>query len=408
MKLQFQIAFKYLFSRKSHSIVNLLSIVSTLAIAITVAAMVFILALQGGLIQSINNIYQDFDPHLKITRNNTNSNSTCFTPTEPQLAKLQNISQIESHSYSVVVNALLQYKNQHSVVEIIGVDSNYLKTTNLTNLITHGSGVIKLGDIEQLIVGQGVAYNLGINTAMSRPATIFGINQTAHLPTNLMMAASAAVSHTAFPSSVFTMDKELDEKTVISSIELARKIAMIDSSQVSAINIRLTDADNTRRVQKELQAIFGKDFFVKNGIEQRPLIFKFINIERWINIMLLSIIVLVASLSLVGSTVTMVSEKRSASNLLVNIGMNERQARGIFLYLGAIITCLAIALGLGLGLLLSVAQLHLGFLQMNAASFLFNAYPIAINLSDILIVTVITLGISIGIIGVTIRSIKVI
>ena len=399
MKLQFQIALKYLFSRKSHSIVNLLSVVSIIAIAITVAAMVFILALQGGLAKSVHSLYQNFDPHLKIQH----ANNDYFTPPTEFLAKLKDMNNVETHANSVNVNALLQYKNEHTVVQIIGIDSNYINTTDLHKLITHGSGIVKLGDIEQLIVGQGVAYNLGVNPAMSKPAHIYSINQTTAQTNNI---ATMVTSETAFPSSVFVMDKQLDEQTVIASIELARKVAAIDNNQVSAINVKLKNADKVQAVKKELRKLLGDEFIVADRIEQRPMIFKFINIERGINIMLLSVIIVVASLSLVGSTVTMISEKRNATNLLKHIGMSEKNTSNIFLSLGAIITLLALSLGLILGIGISLAQLHFGFLQMGAASFLFDAYPIDINLSDILIVAAITLACSISIIGLTIKTVK--
>ena len=399
MKLQFQIALKYLFSRKSHSIVNLLSIVSIFAIAITVAAMVFILALQGGLAKSVHSLYQDFDPHLKINH----ADSSYFTVTNKIIANLNEIEQIKTHSSSVDVNALLQYKNEHTVVKVIGIDSNYTNATNLQKLVTHGSGVVKLGDIEQLIVGQGVAYNLGINPAMSRPAKIYSINKNASVLGNL---AAMVTSETAFASSVFAMDKQLDEQTIISSIGMARNIAAIDTNQVSAINIRIINPKNVNAVKKELRELLGSEFSVNDRIEQRPMIFRFINIERWINIMLLSVIIVVASLSLVGSTVTMISEKRNASNLLMHIGMSEKQITWVFISLGAIITCVALVFGLILGLGLSLMQQQFGFLQMGAASFLFDAYPIDINITDVIIVAVITMCCSMSIIATTVKTVK--
>lgn len=378
---------------------NLLSVVSIVAIATTVAAMVFILALQGGLANSVHSLYQNFDPHLKIQH----AENAYFTPSYKIFDKLIEIEDIDTHAYSVDVNALMQYNNEHTVVKIIGIDSNYIHTTNLQKLITHGSGVVKLGDIEQLIVGQGVAYNLGVNPAMSRPAKIYSINQQHSQSTNL---AAMVTSETAFAASIFVMDKQLDEQTVMASIDIARDLAAIDSNHISAINIALKDSDNLNDVKKELRMFLGDEFTVSDRIEQRPMIFKFINIERAINIMLLTVIIVVASLSLVGSTVTMISEKRNASNLLMHIGMSEKQTSNIFISLGAIITIIALTLGLILGIGMSVAQQYFGFLKMGAASFLFDAYPIDINLSDILIVAAVTITCSMSIIGATIKTVK--
>ena len=58
---------RYLFSKKSHSVINVISGVSAVAVAVPVMAMVILLSVFNGFEGLIRDMYKSFDPDILIT-----------------------------------------------------------------------------------------------------------------------------------------------------------------------------------------------------------------------------------------------------------------------------------------------------------------------------------------------------
>lgn len=390
--VKLKIALRYLFSRKSHSIINLLSVVSVVAIVVPVAAAIFIVSLHNGLSDVIKSSYSKFDPDLKIET----VNGQLFCVDSIQIPHNEAIEQI---TYVVEGDAVIEYKGRQLAVKIKGVDQNYLKVTRVDSLLSNGEFELRKGDLNQLVVGQGVAYALGINVALLEPIKIFSL---VSMP---FVAMPLVNEQSAFPSGTFVLDKQTDGQLVFASSEFAQKI--FATNFISAVEIKLKNSQNQNVIAQEIEAELGDKFVVKTKLEQRESLFKVINIEKWITVMLLMLIVVIAALSLVGAMVIMVTEKHKQNQTLLVLGYTVKDIKKIYLWLGWAISIIGVGLGAALGIGISFAQQTWEFLTIGSESFLIDAYPVDVVYYDVSIISAVVMTVTVTIVWITTRFVKI-
>lgn len=390
--VKLKIALRYLFSRKSHSIINLLSVVSVVAIVVPVAAAIFIVSLHNGLSDVIKSSYSKFDPDLKIET----VNGQLFCVDSIQIPHNEAIEQI---TYVVEGDAVIEYKGRQLAVKIKGVDQNYLKVTRVDSLLSNGEFELRKGDLNQLVVGQGVAYALGINVALLEPIKIFSL---VSMP---FVAMPLVNEQSAFPSGTFVLDKQTDGQLVFASSEFAQKI--FATNFISAVEIKLKNSQNQNVIAQEIEAELGDKFVVKTKLEQRESLFKVINIEKWITVMLLMLIVVIAALSLVGAMVIMVTEKHKQNQTLLVLGYTVKDIKKIYLWLGWAISIIGVGLGAALGIGISFAQQIWEFLTIGSESFLIDAYPVDVVYYDVSIISAVVMTVTVTIVWITTRFVKI-
>lgn len=391
--LKLRIAWRYIFSRKSHSVINLLSVVSVIAVAVPVSATVFVVSLHNGLAEMIYGMYGQFDSQVKIV----SEDGVFFNPEDVDLSGL-NFVKVQSEV--IEQGVLVESAKGQSVAFLRGVDSHYVDVVEIDSLVTHGSFELTHGDLDEVVLGQGLAYDLGVNVALNEAVTIYSLNS---LP---MVAMPIFNYETAFPSGVYTLDKATDSKYLFSSLEQARRLLGKDSL-VSSIEVRLVDGVNVDDAIRQIKGRVGERFLVKGQIEQRDALFKIINIEKWITMMLLGVIIFIAALSLVGSIVIMVAEKRRQNVTLLQLGYTTSNIRQIYNCLGISISAIGLFCGIVLGVGLSLIQQRWGVLSLGSDNLVIDAYPINIVFWDIVAIFTLVLLITSVITYVTTRTVKI-
>lgn len=393
--LKLKIALRYIFSRKSHSVINLLSIVSVVAVAIPVAASVLVVSLHNGLSDAIFGMYSDFDADIKIE-------PTVGETFDPSVFVAKDFDFVAADTKILEQGVVLSDdQGRQSVAVFKGVDSNFRQVVNIDKLITHGEFELKLGDLDQVVVGQGLAYNMGINPALMSPISIYGISS---LP---MVVLPIFNVEDAFPVAVFVLDKSVDQSYMFGSIDQARRL-FGKTDMVSAIDVKIDPKTDLNSAAKSIQNALGEDFKVKTRSQQRDALFKIVNIEKWITMLLLGVIVFIAALSLVGSIVIMVAEKTKQNLTLMQLGYQESDIRKIYTNLGVVIAILGLVVGLVLGLTLSWVQMNWGILTIGEGNFIVNAYPIKIVFWDIFTIFGVVITITAAITYVTTKTVRVI
>lgn len=362
------------------------------AIVVPVAAAIFIVSLHNGLSDVIKSSYSKFDPDLKIET----VNGQLFCVDSIQIPHNEAIEQI---TYVVEGDAVIEYKGRQLAVKIKGVDQNYLKVTRVDSLLSNGEFELRKGDLNQLVVGQGVAYALGINVALLEPIKIFSL---VSMP---FVAMPLVNEQSAFPSGTFVLDKQTDGQLVFASSEFAQKI--FATNFISAVEIKLKNSQNQNVIAQEIEAELGDKFVVKTKLEQRESLFKVINIEKWITVMLLMLIVVIAALSLVGAMVIMVTEKHKQNQTLLVLGYTVKDIKKIYLWLGWAISIIGVGLGAALGIGISFAQQTWEFLTIGSESFLIDAYPVDVVYYDVSIISAVVMTVTVTIVWITTRFVKI-
>ncbi len=386
MNLPLFIALRYLFSKKKQNIINIISAISVAGIIVGTMALVIVLSVFNGFNSLIESLFSNFDPDLKITA----VRGKMFSPTENRFEEIKNLPDVVHYAEVIEEVALLKYNSQQYVATIKGVPSNYGNYTNIDTLVIDGAFMLEDENTEYAIVGQGVAYNLGLGLSFVDPIRMFVPkkgNQTSINP------ARALNYDYIFPSGVFSVLEEIDSKYVIVPFNFASRLFETDG-QVSAVELGIDANANTGRLQKNIQEILGDSFEVKNKYEQHDLIYKTMRSEKWAAYLILVFILIVASFNMLGSLSMLIIDKKEDLFILRGMGADSKLIRKIFLFEGWLISLFGAVIGSLLGILISWLQIRFGFISLpGAGSFIITAYPVKIIFSDILIIIGVVLGI---------------
>ena len=384
MNFPFFIAKRYLFTSKSKNVVNIISYISLFGVSVGTAALVIVMSVFNGFEKIVLDMYNSFDPHLKIT-------SVVGKTFNPEDVKSILLEQKDINLYAEVLEekVLIQNNGNEIIATIKGVDDNFNELVNFSKLVVFGDSVFENFNGNVVIVGNGIAYNLSINVN-----NIFEqINITAPNRTSKYIKDKSDLVKTAFlPIGVFSVQAEYDNEYIICPLKNLQNI-LERENEVSAIEVNLLNSENMEDVKSETQKQIGDNYIVKTRLEQHEFLYKLLNSEKLAVFLILVFILIIASFNIISSLSMMMIDKQKDIKTFWNLGSSEKQIRNIFFTKGILGVLVGSAIGLFIGVGFSLLQQHFGFIAMEG-NFVVNAYPVELNIKDVLIVeiTVIVIG----------------
>ncbi len=379
MNLPLFIAKRYLVSKKKQNIINIISAISVAGIIVGTMALVIVLSVFNGFNSLIETFFSNFDPDLKITA----AEGKMFTPADYPFEEIKELPGVVHYSEVIEEVALLKYNSQQYPAIVKGVPSNYANYTKIDTLIVDGSFLLKEDGINYALVGQGVAYNLGIGITFVDPIRIFVPRKGRQSSVNI----SRSINYDyIFPSGIFSVLEEIDSKYIIVPYNYAKDL-FESGDQVSSVELGLDPEVKPRKLQKEIQEILGETFHVKNKYQQHDLIYKTMKTEKWAAYLILVFILIVASFNMLSSLSMLIIDKKEDLFILRSMGADDQLIRRIFLFEGWLISFLGAVVGALLGILICWLQIKFEFITLpGAGSFVISAYPVKIIFSDIVII----------------------
>ncbi len=379
MDLPFFIAKRYLVSKKKQNIINIISAVSVVGIIVGTMALVIVLSVFNGFTSLINTFFSNFDPDLKITV----KEGKMFNPNNYDFEKVKNLPGVAYYSEVIEEVALLKYGNQQYPAIVKGVPDNYARYTHIDSLIVNGEFSLKNEGMNYAVVGQGVAFNLGIGLTFVDPIRIFVPKKGKQVSMNL---ARAINQDYIYPSGIFSVLEEIDSKYIIVPFEYAAEL-FESGNRISAVELGFNPEISSKRLQKDIQEILGDKFLLKNKYQQHDLIYKTMKSEKWAAYLILVFILIIASFNILGSLSMLIIDKKEDLFILRSMGANSKLIRRIFLYNGWLISFIGAVLGSLLGIFICWLQIKFELITLpGAGSFIISAYPVQIILSDIFMV----------------------
>lgn len=374
--LTLRFARRYLFSKKSHSVINLISGVSLFAIAMPVAAMVILLSVFNGFEGLIHSMTSAFDADLTIT-----PRRGVTIPTEGvDTAALRRIEGVETLSWVVEQEALAKYGNRQQLVTVRGVEEHYTDLFPIREAITVGEYRLRQGDKECVVMGQGMTYMLGIRSLVTAPLELYALRRTsfsALLPTEGYRRQELPIT------GLFLLDAESESRYLLTSITLARRLFEREGVATSLL-MRLQSTADPEWVKRAVEEQLGEAFRVRTRYELRPSFYDMMTYEKW-GILFISLLVLViASFSVIGALTMLIIEKRREQQTLRSLGADTRFLRRIFVGEGFLLALLGGGGGLLLGVGVTLLQQHLGLIRLPVETFIMEAYPVELRVGDLL------------------------
>lgn len=390
MNFPLYIARRYLFSKKSHNAINIISMVSVCGVVIATIAMVCSLSVYNGFTDLVASFFSDFDPQLKISLRE----GKAFDPSIPSMQQIRELPEIDVFSEVVQDNALIRFNERQIPAVIKGVSANYDRLTNIDSTLVDGTFMLRVDVVDYATIGAGVAASLGARASFVSPLEFFAPKRTAKV--NMANPAASFNQEYAQVGAVFRINQPAyDENYVIVSLPLARDLFNYDT-EVTSIELKLKENADIKRTQEKIEAILGNEFRVENQYQQQAASFKMVEIEKWMTFLILSFILTIALFNIVGSLSMLMIEKKADVRTLRNMGADDTLISRIFLFEGWMISGFGALIGIIIGVVLCVLQQELGLLKLGqtAGEFVIDAYPVKVEGVDIFMVfvTVITIG----------------
>lgn len=392
MNLPFYIARRYLFSKKKHNAINIISAVSVCGVALATLALVCTLSVFNGFQDMVAGFFTAFDPELKITVRE----GKVFDPHESRVAQIHAMSEIEVWTETLEENAMVQYKDRQTMAVVKGVEDNFEQLTAIDSLL-YGTGKFVLNDsvVDYGILGVELMSELGTGIQFVDPLQVYAPKRNARV--NMANPAASFNSDYLFsPGAVFIVNQQkYDARYILTSLGFARRLFDYDT-EVSAIEIKLKPGSNIDAVEKKMEKILGERFVVQNRYEQQADVFRIMEIEKFISYLFLTFILAIACFNVIGSLSMLILDKRDDVKTLRNLGAGDQLITRIFLFEGRMISVFGASIGIVLGLLLCFLQQKFGLISLGGGngSFVVDAYPVSVHATDVLLVfvTVIAVG----------------
>lgn len=388
MKTAFYIARRYLVSKKSVNLINLISGISVAGVTIGTFALIVILSVFNGLESSIKAMFSSFDPDIKITA----AAGKSFDQKILQLEELQKTENVEWATPVIEENALLRYGERQYFVTMKGVPTNYDKISRLdSSFITSGKFLLEANQLPFAVVGQGVAYYLSVGMNFNEPIHVYSLKKNTTGSPNL----SNAVKHiTIYASGIFQGQQEIDSRFVLVPFEVARELFEMEN-RVNSVEIGVVPGSDPVQVKKKIEKLVGSTFVVKTEDEQHELFYKVMQSEKWAIFLILAFVLLIASFNILGSLSMLIIDKKDDIAILRSMGASQRLIRSIFLFEGWMISLAGAIIGMILGIAVCWIQIRFGILRIpgNDGTFIFSAYPVEIHLTDVIAIFLLVAGI---------------
>ena len=392
MNLPCYIARRYLFARKKHNAINIISAISVCGVALATMAMVCTLSVFNGFQEMVEQLFTAFDPELKITARE----GKVFQPDDPGIRQVQALPYIDVWTETVEDNAMVQYKNRQAMAIIKGVEDNFEQLTEIDSLL-YGTGQFMLNDpvADYGIMGVELMSELGTGIQFVDPLQVYAPKRNVRINlANPSAAFNRKYLHS--PGVVFIVNQQkYDAHYIITSLDFARALFGYNT-EVSAIELKLKPGNDIGRIQGQIQDILGDRYLVQNRYEQQSDVFRIMKIEKLISYLFLTFILAIACFNVIGSLSMLILDKREDVVTLRNLGANDRLIARIFLFEGRLIAAFGAAIGIIGGLLLCFLQQAFGLISLGGGNgaFLVEAYPVSVHATDALLVfvTVIAVG----------------
>ena len=380
MHLPLFIAGRYLFAKKSHNVINIISAISAIGMAIGTAALIIILSVYNGFDSIVKSSQSNIEPDILIKP----AEGKVFLPEGETFDRLCDNPAVASVSRTLEENVYLSYSGQNGVARAKGVDSTYESVSPLAGKMTEGKFALHHGSVPMAVAGSGLAYRMGMNPRFLPPIEIYFPSRTRRFSAS--NPASSLEKEKVWPNGIFSVSADIDNDLILVPIETMRSLLGYDD-EVSAIEVRMvpgTSQKDTDRLIKELSTDLGGGFRVLDRYRQNESLYKMMRYEKAAVFLILIFVVIIIAFNIFSSLSMLIIEKQEDIGTLRSMGADDRLIHRIFVLEGWLISLAGLAAGLILGLAAVFIQQRYGIIKM-PGSFLIEAYPVILKPLDVIL-----------------------
>lgn len=395
MRATFFIALRYLFSKKSRNIINIISFISGIAVFVVTAALVIVLSAFNGLEGMVLDIFNTLDPTLKVVP----AEGKSFETDSLVLDKIAALPQVESVSRVIEENALFMYGEKQYIGKLKAIEPQWAGLQKIRPYMVDGDTDIFYDSLYACIMGSGVAVSLGVNPNSYQYLSVY-------FPKRGKKVDLLQPFHTAFafPQGVFELQKDFDFTYVIVPLEMGDDVLEM-RGKISALDIELKPGTSEAGAIEAVQALLPPGLEVQDRLHQHAVALRVMESEKLAIFIILAFIFLIASFNIIGALTMLMVEKRKDTMVLRSLGFSIRRIRAVFFWQGAGIVVLGAMSGLLAGLGICLMQQKWSMVKINSNPEA-PAYPVILQADDLLLILLLVLGIGLLTVYLRVRALK--
>jgi lipoprotein-releasing system permease protein len=349
--------------------------------SIGTAALLIVLSVFNGFESFIKELYTGFYPDIKITA----AQGSTFTIDSVLYKHLNKISDIQVYSTCLDEKVLLTNHTTQVIATVKGVDEYYPDVTDFKKFVTYGTyDFNRDADIPPIILGIGLSNQLGATEETHLPISCYVFQQSGKTinPLNAYQTSLFEVT------GVYVLQEEIDQQYAIAPYAM---ISALSGKQglASSVDVKLKPGASSSSVIKKINAMAGiQKYQVQNRYEQNQTLYFILKSERWAVYAILTLMLIIASFTIVGSMSMLVLDKQTDISMLKAMGMENKTIERIFMRTGVILAVTGAVIGSALAILICGLQQQFGWVKLAGGgdSFLIDAYPVDMVWTDFVLV----------------------
>lgn len=380
MNLPLLIARRYLFAKKSHNVINVISAISAIGMAIGTAALVVILSVYNGFSQLVRDSLSSVEPDLKIEK----LTAKVFSPDQEEREWLLALPGVKSVAGLLEENVFISYDGHTSIAAARGITAE-ADTSILADKIIDGEFSLQFGDVPLSVAGIGLALKTGMNPRLHIPIEMFFPDR--HKTISVSNPAASLRREKVWISGLFSITSDVDESTLMLPYSTLARLLDYNSGEISSLEIRLDNPEkDSGRIKDLIQNHLGEEFSIKDRYAQNETLYKMMKSEKAAVYLILLFVVIIIAFNIFGSLTMLMLEKKDDIETLRSLGAPDKTISKIFVLEGWMISLLGLFTGLIIGIALVIMQQQTGIVGMPGA-FAVNAYPVILDWTDIAIIS---------------------
>jgi len=379
MKYELFIGLRYLLARRSETFISLITVISILGVTISVITLNVTVAVMTGFEEAIRDRLLGVNAHILLFKS-----GEYLDEYQELIPKLMQEEGVQSVAPTVFGQAIITSGSRVSGVVLRGIDPGEKDEgiVAIRRFITEGSlqGLKTLHKVQikdryvelpGVILGIRLAGQLGV--MVGEPIQVLSPlgNPT---PLGVIPKVRRFVVAGLFDSGW----SEYDSSLAYMYLSDAQQFFEL-GDVVTNIGIRVKDVDQAQEIARRIQQGLGFPYMTEDWSRLWPNLFSALRLERWVYILVLLLMVLIAAFNIISTLIMMVMEKRRDIAILQSMGATRSSIRRIFLIKGCVIgavgTVLGVVLGLGICLLIQRYQ----FIELPRDVFLVSTVPVSIS-----------------------------
>lgn len=376
MNFSYYIAKRYLFTKTSNNAINIITIIASFGVIVSSLALFIILSGFSGLRTFSYSLLDVSDPDIKITSVKGKS----FFIDDHLKNSIKNNTAIKASSKVIEERVFLEYNDKNEIAYIKGVDANFTKITGIDESVYIGDW-LDTTYTNTAVIGRAIAIKLSLgiksygeplSVMVPKPGTGFINPNNAFYKTDVQILG------------LYTGTEDFESKFVFVTLAQAKDLLRFKENQITALELKLVDAQNAETVAQNLQTQLGDTYKVQTKEQLNEVFYKVINTENFVSYLIFTLIIIIALFNVIGAIIMMIIDKKDNLKTLFSLGTTVKEIKRIFVFQGFLLTFFGMLVGLVLGVILVFLQDAFGLFMITESL----AYPIEFQFYNLLIVIV--------------------